>query len=212
MDFKFRLLLIVIVGAFAGAVWTFPAWRGYFTDTRINEAFPGLALDLQDEFLQLPPDEREALFDLREEDPDMALEMAQVAVQESQNAPDVEQEMGEAMETATVLTSGSFIEIDPLHWGEGTATIYQLPDQQRVLRFQDYASARGGDVAVYLSRDPEPRTTVEVGVDFLDLGRLKGNIGNQNYNLPATLDLSGYRSVVVFCRQFNAVITVANLR
>lgn len=211
MDFRFRLLLIVIVGAVAGAVWTFPSWRGYFTDTRINEAFPGLALDLQDEFLQLPQDEREALFDLREEDPDMALEMAQVAVTENQNAPEAEQEMGE-METATVLSTGSFIELDALHWGEGTATVYQLPDQLRVLRFQDYASARGGDVAVYLSRDPEPRTAVEVGVDFLDLGRLKGNIGNQNYNLPANLDLSGYRSVVVFCRQFNAVITVATLR
>ncbi len=211
MDFRFRLLVIFIVGGIAGAVWTFPSWRGYFQDTRVTEAFPGLALDLQDEFLALPPDEREALFELREEDPTMALEMARVAVAPTETAPEAEQEMG-AMETATVLSSGEFIEIDPLHWGEGTATVYQLPDQGRVLRFQDYASARGGDVHVYLSRDPEPRTAVEVGVDFLDLGRLKGNIGNQNYNLPATLDLSGYRSVVVFCRQFNAVITTASLR
>lgn len=212
MDFRFRLLLIVLVGVIAGAVWTFPSWRGYFRDTRVDEAFPGLALDLQDEFLALPLEERQALLDLRDEDADMALEMVQVAVQGSEDAPEAEQEMTEEMETATVLSSGSFIEIDALHWGEGTATIYQLPNQQRVLRFQDYASARGGDVHVYLSRDPEPRTAVEVGIDFLDLGTLKGNIGNQNYNLPATLDLTGYRSVVVFCRQFNTVITAASLR
>lgn len=212
MDFRFRLLIIVFVGVIAGAVWTFPSWRGYFRDTRVNEAFPGLELDLQDEFLALPPDEREALFDMREEDAGMALEMARVAVAGTETAPESEQEMSEDMETASVVASGSFIEIDPLHWGEGTATIYQLPDQQRVLRFQDYASARGGEVHVYLSRDPEPRTAVEVGVDFLDLGRLKGNIGNQNYTLPASLDLSEYQSVVVFCRQFNTVITVANLR
>lgn len=212
MDFRFRLLLVMLVGLVAGAVWTFPAWRGYFQDTRVNEAFPGLALDLQDEFLALPLEERQALLDLREEDANMALEMAQVAVQGTETAPESEQTMSEAMEAASVISSGSFIEIDPLHWGEGTATIYQLPDQQRVLRFQDYASARGGDVHVYLSRDPEPRTAVDVGIDFLDLGRLKGNIGNQNYNLPATLDLSGYRSVVVFCLQFNTVITSASLR
>lgn len=211
MDFRFRLLIIVFVGMIAGAVWTFPSWRGYFQDTRVNEAFPGLALDLQDEFLALPPDERDALFELREEDPDMALEMAQVAVSATESAPEDEQEMGE-METASVIRQGGFVEIDALHWGIGTATIYQLPDQGRVLRFQDYASARGGDVHVYLSRDPEPRTAVEVGVDFLDLGRLKGNVGNQNYILPASLDLSGFQSVVVFCRQFNTVITVANLR
>ena len=211
MDFRFRFVLVTLVGLIAAAVWTFPSWRGYFRDTRVNEAFPGLALDLQDEFLSLPEDERQALFDLRDEDPDMALEMAQVAVQGAESAPEDEQEMGE-METATVLSSGSFIEIDALHWGQGTASIYQLPDQSRVLRFQDYSSARGGDVHVYLSRDPEPRTAVEVGLDFLDLGSLKGNIGNQNYNLPANLDLSRFQSVVVFCRQFNTVITSANLR
>jgi hypothetical protein len=211
MDLRFRLLVFTFVGVIAGAVWTFPSWRGYLRDTSVNEAFPGLALDFQDEFLTLPLEEREALLEMIEEDPDMALEMAKVAVQENKDAPESEQDMGE-METASVLVTGNFIEIDPLHWGKGSATIYQLSEQQRVLRFQDYSSARGGDVFVYLSRDPEPRTAVEMGVDFLDLGRLKGNIGNQNYTLPANLDLSGYRSVVIFCRQFNTVITVANLR
>lgn len=211
MDLRFRLLVITFVGVIAGAVWTFPSWRGYFRDTSVNEAFPGLALDLQDEFLSLSVEEREALFEMYGENPDMALQMAQVAVTDNKDAPESEQEMGE-METASVLVTGNFIDIDPLHWGNGSATIYQLSEQQRVLRFQDYSSARGGDVFVYLSRDPEPRTAVEMGVDFLDLGRLKGNIGNQNYILPANLDLSGYRSVVIFCRQFNTVITVANLR
>jgi len=212
MDFRFRILVFTIVGAIAAGVWTFPSWRGYLRDTSVNEAFPGLALDLQDEFLSLPVVERQALLEMYDENPDMALQMAQVAVEEDKNAPEDEQEMGEEMEAASVLVSGNFIEIDPLHWGKGTAAIYQLSEQERVLRFQDYSSARGGDVFVYLSRDPEPRTAVEMGVDFLDVGRLKGNIGNQNYTLPANLDLSGYRSVVIFCRQFNTVITVANLR
>lgn len=211
MDIRFRLSLITLIALVVGAVWTFPSWRGYFQDTAVQEAFPGLPLDLQDDFLSLAQDERQALLEMRNEDPEMALEMVQVAIEENENAPENEQEMGE-METAAVISSGSFIELDPLHWGQGTATVYQLPDQRRVIRFEDYASARGGDVHVYLSRDPEPRTAVEVGVDFLDLGRLKGNIGNQNYNIPAGIDLNAYNSVVIFCRQFNVVITVANLR
>lgn len=211
MDVRFRLLLITLVAVFAAAVWTFPTWRPYLQDTRIQEAFPGLELDLQDEFLSLPADERQALLDMRDENPDMALDMVMVAIEESKSAPESEQEMGE-MESASVINSGTFIEIDALHWGEGTATIYQLPDQRQVLRFDEFSSAMGGDVYVYLSRDPEPRTAVEVGVDFLDLGRLKGNIGNQNYAIPAGIDVNRYLSVVIFCRQFNTVITTARLQ
>lgn len=211
MDFRFRLLVVLFVGALTGLVWTFPAWRVYLQQTRVTEAFPGLALDLQDEFLALTPNERDALFELRDEDPVLALEKVQVIIKEPLSAPEADQDLGD-LEEASILRSGYFIEIDPLHLGGGTATIYQKPDQSRVLRFEDYMSARGGDVHVYLSRDPEPRTAVEVGVDFLDLGRLKGDIGNQNYTLPNNLDLSNYQSVVVFCRQFNAVITTANLR
>ena len=209
MDLRFRLLLISLAAVAAAAVWTFPAWRGYLMDARRQEAFPGLALDLQDEFLALPEEAREFLLDLYGKDAAMALEMARVAVRGEDAAPASEQDWDE---TATTLASGRFIEIDALHWGEGTATLYQMDDGRRVLRFEEFASARGGEVYVYLSRDPQPLVALEVGIDYLNLGRLKGNRGSQNYLLPIGQDGSGYQSAVIFCRQFNMVITSARLR
>ncbi len=211
MDLRIRLLLITSVAVMAAAVWTFPSWRGYLQGARVYEVFPGLELDLQDEFLALSAAERDKLLELHEENAAMALAMARIAVSEAEAAPAYEQDMGE-MAGARVLASGDFIEIDALHWGEGRATLYQLPNGGRVLRFEDFASARGGDVHVYLSRDPQPRSAIEVGSSYLDMGRLKGNIGNQNYPVPSDLDVSVYQSAVVFSRQFNAVITSARLR
>ncbi len=210
MELRLRILLLTLVGLFAVAVWTFPAWRGYFRDWQVNEAFPGLALDMQDEFLALRADQRKALLDMREKSPEMALSMVKVAIGDADAAPENEQDSG-AAETARVLARGDFTTIDALHWGKGTATIYELTDR-RILRFDNFSSARGGDVRVYLSRDPQPRNALELGNEFLNLGRLKGNIGNQNYVLPDNHDLTVYRSAVVYCKQFETVITSARLR
>ena len=209
MELRFRIILTALIGLIALAVWTFPAWRGFLRDRQVMEAFPGLDMDLQDDFLALPADQRKALIEMRETSPEMALGMVHVAISESDRAPEDEREM--SAETARVLASGEFGTIDALHWGKGTATIYEFADR-RILRFENFSSARGGDVRVYLSRDPQPRNALELGVDFLNLGRLKGNIGNQNYVLPQNHDLSIYRSAVVYCKQFEVVITSARLR
>ena len=209
MEQRFRLFIIALIGLAALAVWTFPAWRGFLRDRQANEAFPGLELDLQADFLALPADQRAALLDMRATSPETALGMVRVAIGEADLAPEDERELNAA--TARVLASGSFSTIDALHWGKGTATIYEFTDR-RVLRFEGFSSARGGDVRVYLARDPQPRSALELGADFLNLGRLKGNIGNQHYILPANHDLSVYQSVVVYCKQFELVITSARLQ
>lgn len=210
MELRFRFLIIALVGAVAVAVWTFPAWRGVFRDRSLDGAFPGLDLDLQDDFLALPADQRRQLLEMHERSPEMALGMVRVAVGKVDAAPEREHEMS-GLTAARALARGEFTTIDSLHWGEGTATIYELPGQ-RILRFEDFSSALGGDVRVYLSRDPQPRNALEVGSDFLNLGRLKGNIGNQNYVLPPNQDVSVFRSVVVYCKQFETVITSARIR
>lgn len=211
MQLRFRFILLALVALAAVAVWTFPAWRGIFRERSADDAFPGLALDLQDDFLALPPSVRLALLDLHESHAAMAREMALLAISGPEAAP-IDDRAGSALDGATVLVSGEFQELDALHYGSGRATMYELADSTRILRFEDFASARGGDVRVYLARDPQPRSALQLGDDFLDLGRLKGNVGDQSYFLPANRDLSDYRSAVVFCRQFNVSITVATLR
>jgi len=93
MDLRIRLLLITSVALIAAAVWTFPSWRGYLQDAGGYEVFPGLELDLQDEFLALSAAERGELLELHEENAAMALEMARIAVGEAEAAPAYEQDI-----------------------------------------------------------------------------------------------------------------------
>ena len=208
MELRLRLLLISLMALIAAAVWTFPIWRGYLRDGQPTAAFPGLALDLQDDFLRLPADQREALLDLRADSPETALDMVMVALGEAEIAPEEERDLAA---DGQLMMRGSFITIDALHWGEGRASIYALSDR-RILRFEDFRSARSGDPRVYLARDPQPGNTLELGDDFLDLGRLKGSVGDQNYILLDDVDLSVYQSAVVYCMQFKTVVTSARLR
>jgi hypothetical protein len=110
------------------------------------------------------------------------------------------------------LGSGTFGVVDAIHKGSGTATIYTLPDGERVLRFEDFNVTNGPDLYVYLSGHPAPRSSEQLheGADF-EVARLKGNIGNQNYELPADLDLSQFKSVVIYCRRFSVVFSTAEL-
>ncbi len=112
-------------------------------------------------------------------------------------------------ETQT-LAQGEFYDI--VHEGEGQAVILQLADGVRMLRFENFMVLNGPDLFVYLV--PENPVPNAVGLDlpvFLDLGPLKGNVGAQNYELPADLDLSLYQSVVIWCRSFKVPFSAAPL-
>src|SRR5262249_51391891 len=93
-----------------------------------------------------------------------------------------------------LLVSGQFYSI--LHPTAGTATIYQMGDKTRVLRFTNFSTSNGPDVHVYMvaAEDAKDVATVE-NSGFVDLGVIKGNIGDQNYTLPDDLDLAKYRAV-----------------
>jgi hypothetical protein len=143
------------------------------------------------------------------QNPTMAATMAAAAAT-SVAVPEADQAMPE-MTDPVIVSSGSFIRIDAIHGAEGTATIYQLPDGARVLRFEDFHSTNGPDLHVILSADPDPRTHDALGENYLELGRLKGNVGNQNYDIPTEVDLSLYQSVVIYCVPFQVVFSTATL-
>ncbi len=110
------------------------------------------------------------------------------------------------------LATGQFGEIDGLHKGEGKALIVMLPDGQRFLRFEDFKVTNGPDLYVYLSGHAAPRDRVQLhqGAAF-EVGRLKGNIGDQNYALPAEVDLSKFKSVAIYCKRFSVIFSTAEL-
>jgi hypothetical protein len=104
-----------------------------------------------------------------------------------------------------VVSSGTFISGE--HDTAGTALVVALPDGSLVVRFEDLDTSNGPDLRVVLS--PEPASDSWKYDDRLHLGELKGNLGDQNYDVDAGVDLSGYRSVVIWCERFSVAFGAA---
>jgi electron transfer DM13 len=106
-----------------------------------------------------------------------------------------------------VLAMGELGYVDSIHNGTGPVRIVEVGGQ-RFVRFEDVAITNAPDVHVYLSRETGGKWA---DATSLYLGALKATNGSFNYELPAAADLSGYRSVVVWCRAFRVLITWADL-
>ena len=109
-----------------------------------------------------------------------------------------------------ILAQGEIYDI--AHEGVGTATIYQLANGSRVLRFENFEVLNGPQLHVWLtSANPVVDTVGTLLPDYFDLGPLKGNIGDQNYPIPDDLDLSQFNSVVIWCVPFRVAFNAAPL-
>jgi hypothetical protein len=115
-----------------------------------------------------------------------------------------------AGEQPMVLRSGSFVGADNFHQGSGTAMIFELEDGERVLRLEDFMVTNGPDLHVLLATGLEPTGRDDLG-EYVDLGSLKGNIGNQNYEISSDVQLDAYQSVVIYCVPFHVVFATAGL-
>ena len=112
---------------------------------------------------------------------------------------------------ATVLAKGEIHNADKT--GSGTATIYQLADGKRVLRLTNFAVDNGPDLHVRLIAADDAKDTASVAkTDHVELGKLKGNKGNQNYDLPENVDLSKYKVVSIWCNRFSVNFAAAPLK
>lgn len=114
------------------------------------------------------------------------------------------------VDSATVLLSGEFA--PRAHEGRGRAEVLQLADGRRMLRFTEFETLNGPDLQIYLlgTVDAAGRRDLDAH-GFLSLGALKGNAGDQNYEIPVEVDLSKYRAVSVWCRRFGVNFTTAPL-
>jgi hypothetical protein len=81
-----------------------------------------------------------------------------------------------------------------------------------VLRLADFSTSNGPDVRVLLiaANDAPDHDTVKNSKP-IELGRLKGNIGDQNYDIPSTIDLQAYRAVTIWCNRFSVNFGTAAL-
>jgi electron transfer DM13 len=97
------------------------------------------------------------------------------------------------------------------HQSTGQVLLIDLADGRRLLRFEALETSNGPDLRVYLSATPASSSWYGYDRDFVDLGPLKGNQGNQNYAVPASLDITRYPSAVIWCKRFSVGFAVATL-
>jgi len=110
--------------------------------------------------------------------------------------------VGEGVSTAY---AGTFVGVnDGIHNSEGQAKVIQLSNGSNFLRLEDFRSTNGPDLYVYLSTDKSAS-------DFVNLGRLKGNAGDQNYEISDETDLSKYDTVLIWCQAFSVLFGSAEL-
>ena len=115
-------------------------------------------------------------------------------------------------ETANIVAQGTFVDADGVHRGRGTATIYRGGTGQYTLRLTDFEVTNGPDLKVWLVAESDIKSSDDVKASqWLSLGQLKGNIGNQNYAIPAATEVSKYQSVVIWCEQFGVLFSPAKL-
>ncbi|MEH6726521.1 MAG: DM13 domain-containing protein [Hyphomicrobiales bacterium] len=123
----------------------------------------------------------------------------------------VSEELPAALQTNQVA-QGSFRDADSAHKGKGTATIFEIATGSNVLHLTDFESTNGPDLEVWLVRASDIQSSSDVkGSEWISLGRLKGNIGDQTYIIPEGTAIADYRSVVIWCEQFGVLFSAADL-
>ena len=101
-----------------------------------------------------------------------------------------------------------------VHKTSGRATIYQEADGKLLLRLTDFKTSNGPDVHVILiaAKDAEDDANfLKSSTERVELGTLKGNEGDQNYEIPSDTDLSRFQTVSIYCERFNANFGAAPL-
>jgi hypothetical protein len=94
---------------------------------------------------------------------------------------------------------------DGTHNAEGTAREINLENGKQFIRLENFEVTNGPDLYVYLATDKSTS-------DFVDLGKLKANNGNQNYEVPEGTDLTKYDTVLIWCKSFSVLFGSADLK
>ena len=114
--------------------------------------------------------------------------------------------VNETVAAGPASLKGSFVGL--AHPTEGTARIVEPAEGGLVLTLTGFRTDPGPDLYVYIT--PGQTSGEDVG-GSTQLGRLKGNVGNQQYELPPELDLSDRATVVIWCRAFTVSFAAAQL-
>jgi hypothetical protein len=186
-----KLLGIAIAVIIVGAVSTY-ALSPYFTESTIDESAPTSAT------IQSKIEDKNNIA-TKEDDTMMEETMMEETMMEETM---MEETM---MEEIPMTYAGSFVGVgDGVHDAQGNAYTIPVEGKSNVLRLENFKSTNGPDLYVYLSTD-------KMASDYVSLGKLKANNGNQNYEIPNDVDLSKYNNVLIWCKTFGVLFGNAEL-
>ncbi len=182
------IIAVIVVGAVSVA-----AISPYFTESTVDEALPTGAI------IQSKMEDKDAM--MIKDDTTM-MEDKEMMVEETM----MEKDDSMMEETMVVMSyAGTFIGVgDGIHDAQGDAYTIPLEDGSNVLRLENFQSTNGPDLFVYLATD-------ENASEFVNLGDLKANKGNQNYEIPDGTDLEKYNKVLIWCKAFGVLFGSAEL-
>jgi len=209
--------IIIIVGVSA-----FYLASPLFISTEIDEPLPEGAevptasppLNQFQEFMAMSEEERiEAGNQMDEQEKNqIMLEFARMNTSIDESMTQINQSLSEQQtsqtgnESSNLLLTGSFVGVgDGIHDAQGIAKVIPIEGGGNVLRLEDLIVTNGPDLYVYLSTDKSAS-------DIVNLGRLKANIGNQNYEIPEGIDITKYDTVLIWCRAFSVLFGSADLK
>lgn len=188
MRIKFSRKTIITVSLISGLIFVsagsyLQPWK-LFVDTRVEEALPQVT------------------------DP--------LAVDEDEQSDQTEEtleKINETTDSPIVVAQGKFITHE--HSTTGAVKILRYVDGTRILRIEDLNTSNGPKLEVWLTDAP-----VIEGLDgwrvfddgkYINLGALKGNIGSQNYVIPASVNLDDFSSISIWCERFSVSFGAAAL-
>ena len=212
MSSKKTIIIGIIIAAVAIPLGIYTV-SPLFVNTEINEPLPTVGNDNNNndddagamqqfkDFMEMSAEERiEKGQQMSHEERDMIMKTAAQT-----NGTTVNDNMATIGEDISTTYSGTFVGVnDGIHNAEGMAKVIRLDDASMILRLENFKATNGPDLYVYLATDKSAS-------DFVDLGRLKGNIGNQNYEIPEGTDFSRYDTVLIWCKAFSVLFGSAEL-
>ena len=213
-DFKIGIISAIIIIVGAGAYYLASP---LFISTEINEPLPTSAVQSESfqRFIAMNEEEKmQTAKQMSSQERDEIMSAAarvnnsldepmdQTLLQLQQQPQNITSATNTGQDT---LRTGSFVGVgDGIHNAEGIAKLIPLQDGSNIIRLENLQVTNGPDLYVYLATDKSAS-------DFVSLGKLKANNGNQNYNIPSQTDLTKYDTVLIWCRPFSVLFGSAEL-
>jgi hypothetical protein len=209
---KIGIISAIVIIAGVGAYYLVSP---LFISTEVNEPLPTSAVQSESfqRFVAMNEEEKmQAAKQMSSQERDEIMSAAarvNNSIDESMDQSLLQQQSQNITSTTDIsqdaLRTGSFVGVeDGVHNAEGTAKVIPLRDGTNILRLENLQVTNGPDLYVYLATDKSAS-------DFVSLGKLKANNGNQNYDIPLGTDMTKYDTVLIWCRPFSVLFGSAEL-